>query len=77
MGRRYERGATAAGAGRRRGRPETDEDRAQAAWKALDRGDDPDPTGTRPIRTPHSGTRGAAVAAPRTGGRRPPLEWVH
>jgi uncharacterized membrane protein (TIGR02234 family) len=36
MGRRYERsGAPAAR------RPETDEDRAQAAWKALDRGDDP------------------------------------
>ena len=46
MGRRYERGATASGpAGTRR--PETDEDRAQAAWKALDRGDDPtgDPAG--------------------------------
>src|SRR4051794_25533874 len=45
MGRRYERGAAASGsaasgAGPAR-RPETDEDRAQAAWKALDRGDDP------------------------------------
>ncbi|MCZ2819997.1 TIGR02234 family membrane protein [Modestobacter sp. VKM Ac-2977] len=44
MGRRYERtehpaGATAAPA--RPARPETDEDRHQAAWKALDRGDDP------------------------------------
>jgi uncharacterized membrane protein (TIGR02234 family) len=40
MGRRYERGAAASepAVGRR---PETDEDRAQAAWKALDRGDDP------------------------------------
>jgi uncharacterized membrane protein (TIGR02234 family) len=39
MGRRYERdGAPTAAATRR---PETDEDRAQAAWKALDRGDDP------------------------------------
>jgi uncharacterized membrane protein (TIGR02234 family) len=50
MGRRYERPGTepavAAAA-----RPETDEDRAQAAWKALDRGEDPtDPpqTGERP-----------------------------
>jgi uncharacterized membrane protein (TIGR02234 family) len=38
MGRRYERsadtGATAA-------RPRTDEERAQAAWQALDRGEDP------------------------------------
>ena len=34
MGRRYERTATAAG-------PRTDEDRAQDAWKALDRGEDP------------------------------------
>ena len=50
MGRRYERsGATTPAAVRR---PETDEDRAQAAWKALDRGDDPtadpSPTGERP-----------------------------
>jgi uncharacterized membrane protein (TIGR02234 family) len=46
MGRRYERtGAPAVPAATRR--PETDEDRAQAAWKALDRGDDPtrDPAG--------------------------------
>jgi uncharacterized membrane protein (TIGR02234 family) len=45
MGRRYERGATASGPAVAR-RPETDEDRAQAAWKALDRGEDPtgDPT---------------------------------
>jgi uncharacterized membrane protein (TIGR02234 family) len=44
MGRRYERTGAAAPATARR--PETDEDRAQAAWKALDRGDDPtqDPT---------------------------------
>jgi uncharacterized membrane protein (TIGR02234 family) len=33
MGRRYERDAPAA--------PRTDEDRAQAAWRALDRGEDP------------------------------------
>jgi uncharacterized membrane protein (TIGR02234 family) len=40
MGRRYERaGAVPAAAPARR--PETDEDRAQAAWKALDRGVDP------------------------------------
>jgi uncharacterized membrane protein (TIGR02234 family) len=41
MGRRYERpvpGAPVAGAP---ARPQTDEDRAQAAWKALDRGEDP------------------------------------
>jgi uncharacterized membrane protein (TIGR02234 family) len=44
MGRRYERTGTAgrpAPAARRPTRPETDEDRHQAAWKALDRGDDP------------------------------------
>ena len=34
MGRRYERTAATA-------RPRTDEDRAQDAWKALDRGEDP------------------------------------
>jgi uncharacterized membrane protein (TIGR02234 family) len=40
MGRRYERpGAPVAPAAA--ARPQTDEDRAQAAWKALDRGDDP------------------------------------
>ncbi|MGZ4507333.1 MAG: Trp biosynthesis-associated membrane protein [Blastococcus sp.] len=40
MGRRYEREPGAAAP------PRTDEDRAQAAWKALDRGEDPtaDPT---------------------------------
>jgi uncharacterized membrane protein (TIGR02234 family) len=37
MGRRYERTAQEAAPAR----PETDEDRAQAAWKALDRGEDP------------------------------------
>jgi uncharacterized membrane protein (TIGR02234 family) len=37
MGRRYERAPGPAPAGR----PETDEDRAQSAWKALDRGEDP------------------------------------
>jgi uncharacterized membrane protein (TIGR02234 family) len=44
MGRRYERTGTAgqpASAPARAGRAETDEDRHQAAWKALDRGDDP------------------------------------
>jgi uncharacterized membrane protein (TIGR02234 family) len=44
MGRRYERAGTAgerAAAPARPARPETDEDRHQAAWKALDRGDDP------------------------------------
>ena len=48
MGRRYERdGAPSEAAARR---PETDEDRAQAAWKALDRGDDPtqEPAGPAP-----------------------------
>ena len=40
MGRRYERtGAPAAEPAA--ARPQTDEDRAQAAWKALDRGEDP------------------------------------
>jgi uncharacterized membrane protein (TIGR02234 family) len=37
MGRRYERTPEPTAAAR----PETDEDRAQAAWKALDRGEDP------------------------------------
>jgi uncharacterized membrane protein (TIGR02234 family) len=37
MGRRYERAPGPAPAGR----PETDEDRVQSAWKALDRGEDP------------------------------------
>jgi uncharacterized membrane protein (TIGR02234 family) len=52
MGRRYERadGGNAGGAPP----PESDEDRAQAAWKALDRGQDPTapestPPGTRPV----------------------------
>ena len=48
MGRRYERPGAEASAARR---PQTDEDRAQAAWKALDRGEDPTdpaPTGDRP-----------------------------
>jgi hypothetical protein len=40
MGRRYERGPGATGAAAP-ARPETDEDRAQTAWKALDRGEDP------------------------------------
>jgi uncharacterized membrane protein (TIGR02234 family) len=56
MGRRYER-TTGAGGGtgsRPPARPDTDEDRAQAAWKALDRGEDPTdpasaPPGGRPI----------------------------
>jgi uncharacterized membrane protein (TIGR02234 family) len=49
MGRRYERDGAAAPVAAAR-RPETDEDRAQAAWKALDRGDDPtqEPTGPAP-----------------------------
>jgi uncharacterized membrane protein (TIGR02234 family) len=45
MGRRYERpGAAAAGSAARAARParpESPEDRHQAAWKALDRGEDP------------------------------------
>jgi uncharacterized membrane protein (TIGR02234 family) len=40
MGRRYERGPGAPSATAPRTAP-TDEDRAQAAWKALDRGEDP------------------------------------
>jgi len=51
MGRRYERAGSAAPGPVAAQRPETDEDRAQAAWKALDRGEDPtDPpsTGGRP-----------------------------
>jgi uncharacterized membrane protein (TIGR02234 family) len=46
MGRRYERSGAAAPEPAVARRPETDEDRAQAAWKALDRGEDPtDPAG--------------------------------
>ncbi|TQN43358.1 putative membrane protein (TIGR02234 family) [Blastococcus colisei] len=44
MGRRYERAtdpATGHTSATAPARPETDEDRAQAAWKALDRGEDP------------------------------------
>jgi uncharacterized membrane protein (TIGR02234 family) len=41
MGRRYERTGTAPAVPARPARPQTDEDRHQAAWKALDRGDDP------------------------------------
>lgn len=43
MGRRYERPGrpAAVAAPARAARPETEEDRHQAAWKALDRGDDP------------------------------------
>jgi uncharacterized membrane protein (TIGR02234 family) len=40
MGRRYERPGAAGGAAAP-ARPATDEDRAAAAWRALDRGDDP------------------------------------
>ncbi|MQA34998.1 Trp biosynthesis-associated membrane protein [Modestobacter roseus] len=40
MGRRYERTAPGAPPARQ-ARPATDEDRHQAAWKALDRGEDP------------------------------------
>jgi uncharacterized membrane protein (TIGR02234 family) len=50
MGRRYEREGTATAATVAARGPETDEDRAQAAWKALDRGLDPtaDPTDQEP-----------------------------
>jgi uncharacterized membrane protein (TIGR02234 family) len=41
MGRRYERTAAAHAAAPATTRPQTDEDRHQAAWKALDRGEDP------------------------------------
>ena len=42
MGRRYERpGDDGAAAPRAAARPRTDEERAQAAWQALDRGEDP------------------------------------
>jgi uncharacterized membrane protein (TIGR02234 family) len=48
MGRRYERAGAPAAAPAASRRPETDEDRAQAAWKALDRGDDPTQDSTGP-----------------------------
>jgi uncharacterized membrane protein (TIGR02234 family) len=41
MGRRYERTGGSAPDPAVARRPQTDEDRAQAAWKALDRGEDP------------------------------------
>jgi uncharacterized membrane protein (TIGR02234 family) len=41
MGRRYERAGSPTAAPAAARRPVSDEDRAQAAWKALDRGDDP------------------------------------
>jgi uncharacterized membrane protein (TIGR02234 family) len=43
MGRRYERAGSGVGAGSQAApaRPMTDDDRAEAAWKALDRGEDP------------------------------------
>jgi uncharacterized membrane protein (TIGR02234 family) len=48
MGRRYERPDAAAA--RPAARPRTDEERAQAAWQALDRGEDPtvEPADRRP-----------------------------
>jgi uncharacterized membrane protein (TIGR02234 family) len=51
MGRRYERptGQTEAATQRRPERPQTDEDRSQDAWKAMDRGEDPtEPPAARP-----------------------------
>lgn len=48
MGRRYERAGAAAPGSAAGSRPQTDEDRAEAAWRALDRGEDPtDPTPLR------------------------------
>ena len=41
LGGRYERGTTAGSRAPAPARPRTDEDRAQLAWKALDRGEDP------------------------------------
>jgi uncharacterized membrane protein (TIGR02234 family) len=49
MGRRYERPGPAGGGAVAATRPETDEDRAQAAWKALDRGLDPTSDPTDPV----------------------------
>ncbi|RBY88985.1 TIGR02234 family membrane protein [Blastococcus sp. TBT05-19] len=48
MGRRYERTPAAAP-------PRTDEDRAQEAWKALDRGDDPTEDAADPGAAPRTG----------------------
>jgi uncharacterized membrane protein (TIGR02234 family) len=55
MGRRYERPAGQTEAASRPARTRTDEDRAQDAWKAMDRGEDPTdpppagpPPGSRP-----------------------------
>ena len=48
MGRRYERGGGPSGDRAATSRPPTDEDRAQLAWQALDRGEDPtDPSSGR------------------------------
>ena len=56
MGRRYERAGAAASQPAAARRPETDEDRAQAAWKALDRGEDPTRDPTDPA-SPSTGDR--------------------
>jgi uncharacterized membrane protein (TIGR02234 family) len=50
MGRRYERPVTGKDGRGTTTRPRTDEDRAQAAWQALDRGEDPTagPAGDEP-----------------------------
>jgi uncharacterized membrane protein (TIGR02234 family) len=53
MGRRYEREGTTTAPSAAPRRPETDEDRAQAAWQALDRGEDPtDPSPSGPEHPP-------------------------
>lgn len=41
MGRRYERAGAPSGDRAAASRPQTDDDRAQLAWQALDRGEDP------------------------------------
>jgi uncharacterized membrane protein (TIGR02234 family) len=59
MGRRYERPGQATG-GTAPARPQTDEERATAAWRALDRGHDPteDPTEGDPGPAADTTTRG-------------------
>jgi uncharacterized membrane protein (TIGR02234 family) len=53
MGSRYERGTATGGGAPAPARPRTEEDRAQLAWNALDRGEDPtDPTPPGPGRRP-------------------------
>jgi uncharacterized membrane protein (TIGR02234 family) len=80
MGRRYERGPGGGGAAPRAAtspaRPQTDEDRAQAAWKALDRGEDPTDPAAGPSTSGPAERNGPGPSDPPPGRERPtpPIE---